>query len=310
MSPDQHRSIIQQAAAQCGFSYCGISAAAFLEKEAKELEAWLQQGLHGKMQYMENHFDKRVDPSKLVPGAQSVISLMYNYYPPVEQSHENGPKIARYAYGEDYHFVVKDKLREMVSLLEEKIGQFTSRIFVDSAPVLEKAWAKKSGLGWQGKNTNIIHPKSGSYFFLAEIICDISATPDGPIKDYCGTCTACIDACPTDALYEPYKIDASRCISYLTIELKDELIPETFHNKMEGWAFGCDICQEVCPWNRFSTPHTDKRLAAKEAIISWNTVDWQEITEEVFKQLFKDSPISRPKWSGFNRNLQFLQKAP
>ncbi len=304
MNQDLHSNFIKTIARQCGFSFCGISKAGFLEKEARDLEAWLGKGLHGKMLYMENHFDKRVDPTRLVPGATTVISLMYNYYPAQEQNNAEGPKIARYAYGEDYHFVVKDKLREMVAMLEEKIGKFNARIFVDSAPVLEKAWAVKSGLGWQGKNTNLIHPKAGSYFFLAEIICDISATPDGPVKDYCGTCTACMDACPTDALFEPYKIDASRCISYLTIELKDEMLPDAFQNKMEGWVFGCDICQEVCPWNRFSSAHSDARLQAKEEITHWSVSDWQDITEAVYTAVFRDSAISRPKWSGFKRNLQ------
>lgn len=309
MHPDETARTIKTIARQQGFSFCGISRAERLEKEEKELETWLNQNLHGKMGYMANHFDKRVDPTKLVPGARTVVSLMYNYYPKETQQDPNAPKISRYAYGEDYHKVVKDKLFEMVEFLKEKLGDINGRVFVDSAPVLEKAWAKRSGIAWQGKNTNMINPKAGSYFFLAEIISDLEATPDSPIKDYCGTCTACLDACPTDALYEPYKIDASRCISYLTIELKDEKIPEEFHDKMEGWAFGCDICQEVCPWNRFSSPHSTQRFRPGEHITEWTANDWKEITDEIFNNVFEHSTIRRPGWEGLVRNLKVIDAA-
>jgi epoxyqueuosine reductase len=302
-----HSTQIKQLAAAHGFAFCGISTAQKLEKEAAELEQWLRQGHHGKMQYMENHFDKRVDPSLLVPGARSVISLMYNYHNKQLPDDPHAPKMAQYAYGEDYHFVIKEKLRLLVTDMENLIGRFSARIFVDSAPVLEKAWAKHSGLGWQGKNTNLIHPKAGSYFFLAEIISDLVLAPDGPIKDYCGTCTACIDVCPTDALYEPYKLDASRCISYLTIELRDTELPEEFRGKMDNWMFGCDICQQVCPWNRFAQPHREPRFDARTELMQMSGNDWMELTEEVFQHLFKDSAVSRTKWQGLQRNIQFIK---
>ena len=303
MTPEVHSRIIRELAAKHGFAFAGLSKAEKLEEEARRLEQWLKQGSHGKMHYMENHFDKRVDPTLLVPGAKSVISLMYNYYPKEEPATDNKLKIARYAYGEDYHYVIKDILRAMVADLQQQIGDFHARIFVDSAPVLEKAWARKSGIGWQGKNTNLIHPKAGSFYFLAEIICDIEVMADGPIKDHCGTCTACLDACPTEALYEPYKIDASRCISYLTIELKDEIIPGEFHDKMEGWMFGCDICQEVCPWNRFSKPHRQPRFHPDESVMHMDRNDWMEMTDEVMLALIKNSPLSRPGPAGIRRNL-------
>lgn len=308
MNRQERSHIIKSESAKIGFHFCGISKAEKLDNEARQLEEWLHKGLHGKMQYMENHFDKRIDPAQLVPGALSVISLMYNYYPDKKQTDDAGFKIAKYAYGEDYHFVIKDKLKTLLHILQEKIGQFQARIFVDSAPVLEKVWAKKSGLGWQGKNTNLIHPKAGSFFFLAEIICDLELEPDGPMKDYCGSCTACLDACPTDALYQPYQIDASRCISYLTIELKENIIPDKFQDKMENWMFGCDICQDVCPWNRFSKPHSESRFIPAEELFTMQQDDWENISEKTFAHLFGKSAVQRTKYSGLKRNIHFIAK--
>lgn len=255
---------------------------------------------------MANHFDKRLDPTKLVPGAKSVISLMYNYYPEQTQQDPNAPKIARYAYGTDYHFVIKDKLREMMQLIEDELGEINGRVFVDSAPVMERSWAKLSGLGWTGKHTLLINKGSGSYYFLAEIISDLELEYDGPVKDYCGTCTACIDACPTDAI-TPYEVDASKCISYLTIELKDE-IPQEFKGQMKNWAFGCDICQEVCPWNRFARPHNEPEFHPKDKLMQMDETEWHEITEEVFREVFKRSPVKRTKYAGLKRNLKFLRE--
>jgi epoxyqueuosine reductase len=308
MNPVQqkHTNIIKNLAKKHGFDYCGISKAEFLEQEVKNLEAWLKSGMHGKMFYMENHFDKRLDPTLLVPGAKSVITFMYNYYPDKFQDKDD-PKIAKYAYGKDYHLVIKDVLKEFLVDVEKEIGLVDGRIFVDSAPVLEKAWAKKSGVGWVGKNTNIINPKAGSFYFLAEFICDLELIPDGPIKDYCGTCTRCIDACPTDAFYEPYKLDATKCISYLTIELKDEIIPKEFEGKMENWAFGCDICQDVCPWNRFSQKHKQPRFEPNEELLKMTKKDWLEITQEVFSNIFRQSAVKRTKFKGFKRNLDFIK---
>lgn len=289
-----------------GFDFVGISKAEQLDDEAQQLEAWLNQGLHGKMGYMENHFEKHIDPTKLVPGAKSVVSLLYNYYTPKQQP-EDAPKISTYAYGEDYHLVIKDKCRELISELEEKIGQIEGRLFVDSAPVLEKAWAKRSGLGWIGKHTNLINKQHGSFYFLAELIINVELNPDGPIKDYCGTCTRCLDACPTDAIYEPYKLDATRCISYLTIELKDDNLPEQFRGSMKDWAFGCDICQDVCPWNRFSKPHHEQRFQPKEQLTKMDREEWMEISEEVFGEVFQKSAVKRTKYKGLKRNLKFLK---
>jgi epoxyqueuosine reductase len=300
----KYAGIIKKRAAELGFQYCGISKADFLEEEAPGLEKFLARQHHGKMGWLENHFDKRLDPRKLVEGAQSVISLLLNYYPEQELK-LNQYKISRYAYGQDYHHIIKEKLKELVGFIEEEIGEVNGRIFVDSAPVMDKAWAKKSGLGWAGKNTNLINPKSGSYFFIAEIISDLSLPDDGPIKDYCGTCTRCLDACPTDALYEPYKIDASRCISYLTIELKEQ-IPSEFRGKMEQWIFGCDICQEVCPWNRFSKPHSEPLLNADNRLQELEDSDLKEITSEVFSDLFRKSAIKRTKYEGLKRNIDFV----
>lgn len=300
----KHTSLIKNKAKELGFQYCGISKAGFLEEEAPKLENWLKKGNHGTMSWMENHFDKRLDPTKLVDGAKSVISFLLNYFPEEELPLKKY-KISRYAYGMDYHFVIKDKLRSLINFISEEIGEVNGRVFVDSAPVMDKVWAKKSGLGWVGKNTNIIHPKSGSYFFIGELICDLELDYDGPVKDYCGTCTRCIDACPTDALEEPYKIDGSKCISYLTIELKDE-IPEEFKGRMENWVFGCDICQEVCPWNRFSRKHNEKKFEVNEGLKNISDNDIKEITQEVFSDLFKKSAVKRTKLNGLKRNIKFL----
>lgn len=297
----ENTAIVKRLASEFGFAFCGVSKAEFLDEEARNLEKWLKAGNHGSMGYMENHFDKRTNPSLLVPGAQSVISLMYNYYPK-EDSLSKGPsKISRYAYGEDYHRVIKDKLFDLTAEIRKNIGEIEGRVFVDSAPVLERAWAAKSGLGWIGKNSMLISKTAGSYFFLAEIISDLALVPDGPIKDYCGTCTACIDACPTDAIVGDRVIDSNRCISYLTIELRDA-IPETFKSDMQNWLFGCDVCQEVCPWNRFSKPHEEPRFKPNDF-----PENWLEITEEVFKSTFGNSALSRTGYQGIQRNKRFIE---
>jgi epoxyqueuosine reductase len=302
----KHTALIKQKAHELGFFYCGISKAEFLEEEAPRFEAWLKQQRHGKMSYMENHFDKRLDPRLLVDDAKSVISLLLNYYTEEKQSDVNAPKISKYAYGEDYHDVIKEKLRQLMQFIETEIGEVSGRVFVDSAPVMDKAWAKKSGLGWIGKNSNLIHPKSGSFFFIAELIIDLELEADGPIKDYCGTCTKCIDACPTEAIIEPYVVDGSKCISYLTIELKDALLPAEFNGKMDNWAFGCDVCQDVCPWNRFSLLHNEPRFNPSKNLLQLSKSDWHDLSEEVFNELFKLSAVKRTKYNGLKRNIDFL----
>lgn len=299
-----HTQKVKHYAREAGFMFCGISEARFLEEESRNLETWLNRGYAGKMNYLHNYFDKRLDPRLLVPGAKSVITLGYNYY--VKEEHNSGYKVSRYALGEDYHYVVKDKLNALVLLLKETIGEFEGRVFVDSAPVMERAWARNSGTGWIGKNSLLLSREAGSYFFLAEIICDLELVPDGPIKDYCGTCTACMDACPTAAITEPYVVDGSKCISYLTIELKDS-IPEEFKGKMNGWIFGCDICQEVCPWNRFATTHSEPRFT-QGIPVNFSKNDWEEITEAVFKDLFRLSPLQRTGYKRLKRNLGFLNE--
>jgi epoxyqueuosine reductase len=306
MSIGRNTLLIKQKSRDLGFFFCGISKAEFLEEEADHLETWLKRSYQGKMSYMENHFDKRLDPRLLVPGAKSVVSLLLNYYPEERQIDPDSPKISKYAYGEDYHFVIKDKLFELFHYIQEEIGEVAGRVFVDSAPVMDKVWAKKSGLGWVGKNSNLIHPRHGSFFFIAELIIDLDLEPDGPIKDYCGTCTRCIDACPTDAIVEPYVVDGSKCISYLTIELKDQIIPSEFKGKMENWAFGCDICQDVCPWNRFSKPHNESRFKSSSDLLGLTKQEWTELTEEIFSELFKKSPVLRPGFDGLKRNIRFL----
>jgi epoxyqueuosine reductase len=287
--------------------FCGIVKAGFLEEEAPRLENWLKGNMNGEMQYMENHFDKRLDPRLLVDGAKSVISLGLNYYTENKQTDPNAPKISKYAYGIDYHYVIKDKLKELLHFINENIGEVSGRAFVDSAPVLDKAWAKKAGLGWVGKNANLINKKSGSFFFLSELIVDLELEYDiEPTADHCGTCTRCIDACPTDAIVAPYIVDGSRCISYLTIELK-EAIPDEFKGKMDNWMFGCDVCQNVCPWNRFSVLHTEQAFNPTNELLEMNKRDWEEITEDVFRKVFKDSPVKRTKFSGLKRNIDFLK---
>ena len=305
LDSSKHTQIIKQEAKRLGFDFCGISKAEFLEEEAPKLEAWLKAGMHGKMEYMENHFDKRLNPTLLVEGAKSVVSLLYNYYPEQTQNTE-APKISKYAYGYDYHEVIKEKLKEFLNTLKEKIGDVNGRAFVDSAPVLDKAWAKKSGLGWIGKNANLINKQNGSFFFIAELIIDLDLEYDGPMQDYCGTCTKCIDACPTVAIVEPFIVDGSKCISYLTIELKDA-IPNEFKNKMDNWAFGCDVCQDVCPWNRFSTPHHETLFNNQTGLLNLSTDEWHEMTEETFNKVFKHSAVKRTKYKGLKRNLEFIK---
>jgi epoxyqueuosine reductase len=301
----EYSSIIKQEAKRLGFDFCGISKAEFLEEEAPRLEAWLNSKKHGKMEYMENHFDKRLNPTLLVNDAKSVVSLLYNYYPEQKQN-TNAPKISKYAYGKDYHEIIKEKLNEFLNTLKEKIGDVNGRAFVDSAPILDKAWAKKSGLGWIGKNANLINKQQGSFFFIAELIIDIELEYDGPMQDYCGTCTKCIDACPTEAIVEPFIVDGSKCISYLTIELKDA-IPNEFKNKMDNWAFGCDVCQDVCPWNRFSMPHNEIQFNNHTGLLNLTNDEWHEITEETFSVIFKHSAVKRTKYKGLKRNLEFIK---
>ena len=300
--------LIKTEAKNLGFMFCGIAKAGFLEEEAPRLEAWLNQGMHGEMQYMENHFDKRLDPRLLVDGAKSVISLALNYYTDAPQIDPLAPKISKYAYGTDYHFVIKDKLKQLLNFIHENIGEVNGRAFVDSAPVLDKAWAKKAGLGWVGKNANLINKQSGSFFFLAELIVDLELEYDiAPTADHCGTCTRCMDACPTEAIVGPYLVDGSRCISYLTIELKNE-IPAEFKAKTADWMFGCDICQDVCPWNKFSVLHTEPAFNPHPDLLGISKKDWEEITEETFQKVFKGSAVKRTKFSGLKRNIDFVLK--
>ncbi len=301
---DRHHRIIKETAQQLGFMHCGISVAEFLEEEAPRLENWLSNNLHGTMSWMENHFDKRLDPRLLVPGAKTVISLLYNYTPN-ETLPSDSFKISKYAYGEDYHFVIKDKLRDFLSILRDQIGAIEGRVFVDSAPVMERAWAQRSGKGWIGKHSLLLNRQHGSYFFLAELIIDLEATPDTPTGDYCGTCTACLDACPTDAITEPYIVDSNRCISYLTIELRDAIAPE-FRDKMNDWMFGCDICQDVCPWNRFATPHNEPAFLPNPDLKDMSREDWINLSEESFRKLFKKSAVKRTKFDGLKRTITFL----
>lgn len=307
MNANRHKQSIIAKAQELGFFYCGFSEAGFLEDEVPRLENWLKNNRHGKMSYMENHFDKRLDPTKLVPGAKSVISLLFNYATNLTQKDSNAPKISKYAFGEDYHYIVKERLSQLFDFLNETIGAIEGRAFVDSAPVMDKVWAKKSGLGWVGKNSNLIHPKEGSFFFIAELITDLQFDQDAPMKDYCGTCTKCIDECPTDAIVQPYVVDGSKCISYLTIELKDELLPHEFSGKLDNWMFGCDICQDVCPWNRFSTPHKESLFHPHDALLKMSKADWEDLTEEVFQELFRKSAVKRTKYSGIKRNIDFLK---
>jgi epoxyqueuosine reductase len=297
---------IKAEATRLGFMHCGVSKADFLEEEAPRLEQWLETKKQGEMHYMENHFDKRLDPRLLVDGAKSVISFLLNYYPAEKQSDTDAPKLSKYAYGQDYHHVIKSKLRELMDFIQQEIGEVGGRAFVDSAPVLDKAWAAKSGLGWVGKHTNLINKENGSFFFIAELIVDLELEYDGPIKDYCGTCTKCIDACPTDAIVDPYVVDGSKCISYFTIELRDA-IPESEKGKFENWMFGCDICQDVCPWNRFSSAHSEPLFDPHPDLLGLTKRDWEDISEDVFRKVFKGSPVKRTKYSGLTRNINFLK---
>jgi len=306
----QYSRLIKEEAKKLGFMFCGISKAGFLEEEAPRLESWLKQGYQGEMHYMENHFDKRLDPTKLVEGAKSVISMALNYYPELGQQDPLAPRISKYAYGTDYHFVIKDKLKSLLEVMREKIGEVDGRAFVDSAPVLDKAWAKRAGFGWVGKNSNLLNKTSGSFFFLAELIVDLELEYDiAPTADHCGTCTRCIDACPTEAIVGPYVVDGSRCISYLTIELKNE-IPSEFKGKMDNWMFGCDVCQDVCPWNRFSVLNTEPAFTPQQDLLGFSAAEWQDLTEDTFRKVFKNSPVKRTKYSGLRRNIEFLQSVP
>jgi epoxyqueuosine reductase len=296
---------IKKMAHDLGFSFCGISKAEFLEAEAPLLEEWLSRGYQGQMKYLEKHFDKRLDPRLLVPGAKSVITLGYNYFPSKDLAETQELKVAKYAYGDDYHQVLKDKLTELLECMRQQWGALAGRGFSDSAPVMERAWAQRSGQGWVGKNSLLLNRQMGSYFFLAELIVDLEIEPDGPIKDYCGSCTACMDACPTDAITEPYVVDGSKCISYFTIELKEE-IPVDVKGKFENWIFGCDICQDVCPWNRFAKPHEEKRFHPSTEFQNMTTSDWVDITEEIFTKRFGKSAMQRSKLQGLQRNIRFV----
>ncbi|MFB9056241.1 tRNA epoxyqueuosine(34) reductase QueG [Mariniflexile ostreae] len=300
-----YTSLIKTEAKRLGFLSCGISKAGFLEEEAPRLEKWLKGNRNGQMQYMENHFDKRLDPTKLVEDSKSVVSLLFNYYPEETQS-ENTFKISKYAYGTDYHFIIKDKLKSLLNVIQDEIGEVSGRAFVDSAPVLDKAWAAKSGLGWVGKHTLLLTQQTGSFYFIAELIIDLDLEYDSITTDHCGTCTACIDACPTQAITEPYVVDANKCISYLTIELKDN-IPSEFKGKMDDWMFGCDVCQDVCPWNRFSKSHREPLFNPHPELLSLSKKDWEEITEDTFKKVFQKSAVKRTKFSGLKRNIDFLK---
>jgi epoxyqueuosine reductase len=305
LNTQRHTLLIKSEASRLGFDFCGISKAEFLEEEAPRLEQWLLQNMHGKMKYMENYFDKRLDPRKLVDGARSVISLLYNYFP--EQAlPDSSLKISKYAYGKDYHYVIKDKMKELMNFITETVGEVHGRAFVDSAPVLDKVWAKRSGLGWIGKNSNLVTTQQGSFLFIAELIIDLELEYDLAIEDYCGTCTRCIDACPTEAIVNPYVVDGSKCISYFTIELKKE-IPDDVKGKFEGWTFGCDICQDVCPWNRFSKAHREEQFEPIHELLQMTEQDWTEITEDVFKKIFSNSAVKRTGYKGLKRNLEFVR---
>jgi epoxyqueuosine reductase len=306
---EKNTRIIKELAAQFGFDHCGIAKAVVLDEDARRLETWLNKGMHGSMQYMENHFDMRIDPSKMVPGAKSVITLLLNYFPSQHQD-PAAPKIASYAYGNDYHEVIREKLTRFLAEIKQSIGEVAGRGFVDSAPVLERSWAQRTGLGWIGKNGNLINKQGGSFFFIATLIIDLELNNDDPYaKDYCGSCTKCIDSCPTDAILPNKVVDGSKCISYFTIELKETLIPETMKGKFDNWMFGCDVCQDVCPWNRFSSPTSEVNFNPIPAILNFSTSDWEELTEESFKTIFKNSPLKRSKYAGIKRNLHFIHNS-
>ena len=303
---EKYAQLIKAESKRLGFLSCGISKAGFLEEEAPRLENWLNNQMNGQMSYMENHFDKRLNPTLLVDDAKSVISLLLNYYPS-ELQNEDSYKISKYAYGQDYHHVIKEKLKELLHFIQTEIGEVSGRAFVDSAPVLDKAWAAKSGLGWVGKNSNLITQKVGSFYFIAELIIDLELDYDAPTTDHCGSCTACLDACPTEAIVAPYVVDGSKCISYFTIELKDNL-PQEMKGKFDDWMFGCDVCQDVCPWNRFSKPHNEPLFQANSDILNFSKSDWEEITVDTFQKVFKNSAVKRTKYEGLLRNINFLKK--
>ena len=306
MNIQERTLFIKSKARELGFSFCGISKADFLQEEAKKYETWLKKNMHGEMDYMNNNIDKRLDPRLLVNGAKSIVSLLYNYYTDKKQKDNNAPKISIYAYGKDYHKVVKKKLKLLMSIIKQEIGDVEGKFFVDSAPVLERAWAKKSGLGWVGKNTNLINKKQGSFFFISQLIIDLDLAYDGPIKDYCGTCTQCIDSCPTEAIVEPYVVDGSKCISYFTIELKDS-IPNNMKNKFDNWMFGCDICQDVCPWNKFSVLHNELEFNPSSRLLDMTSQEWDSLNEDIFNDIFKSSAVKRTKFKGLKRNISFLK---
>lgn len=306
MSTSNHTQLIKSEAKRLGFMSCGISKAEFLEEEAPRLEKWLKEGKQGEMQYLENHFDKRLDPTLLVPGAKSVVSVLLNYFPSETQRNDSY-KISKYAYGRDYHFVIKDKLKSLLHFIHDEIGEVHGRAFVDSAPVLDKTWAARSGLGWMGKHTNLLTKQVGSFYFIAELIIDLELDYDTPVTDHCGSCAACIDACPTQAIVEPYVVDGSKCISYLTIELKNE-IPSEFSGEMDDWMFGCDVCQDVCPWNRFSKAHSEPLFNPKPELLKYSKKEWEEITKETFNEIFRKSAVKRTKYEGLKRNIQFLKE--
>ena len=300
---------VKSIAKKLGFDFCGIAKAVYLEDDARRLETWLNNSMHAGMNYMEKHFDLRVDPTKLVPGAKSVITLLMNHYPS-QSAKPDSPKIAKYAWGKDYHEVIREKLNAFYAELKEEFGEINGRGFVDSAPVLERTWAQKSGLGWVGKNGNLINKKAGSFFFIASLIVDIVLPYDQPYAtDYCGTCTRCIDNCPTEAILPDKVIDGSKCISYFTIELKEALITDEMKGKFGNWIFGCDVCQDVCPWNRFSTPTHEKAFEALPGMLDYSLKDWEEISETQFQILFKHSALKRTKYSGLRRNLEFIKSS-
>lgn len=305
-SAHKYTQFIKKTADDLGFEACGISKAGHLEENARHLETWLNNGYHGKMTYMENHFEKRVDPTKLVEGAKSVVSLLFNYVPEEKFDSENY-KISKYAYGYDYHYVIKDKLKQFLNKINDEVGEVTGRVFVDSAPVLDRTWAEKSGIGWIGKNSLLITKKRGSFYFIAELILDLELVPDLSTTDHCGTCTACIDACPTDAIVSNKVVDSTKCISYLTIELKDQ-IPNSFKENMEGWVFGCDICQDVCPWNRFSVTHSEEKFAPHPELKNMHESDWEDFTEEVFRDVFRKSAVKRAGFMKLKENIQFCKE--
>ncbi len=307
LQKEKYASLIREEAYRLGFSFCGFSVAGFLEEEAPRMEAWLKENRHGKMGYLENNFDKRLDPRKLHEGAKSVVSLLYNYYPEEILPSENNYKISKYAYGKDYHFVVRDKLKLLMRFIHDEIGEVSGRVFVDSAPVMEKAWASKSGLGWQAKNANLINKKHGSYYFISELIIDLELPQDAAATDHCGSCTKCIDACPTEAIIAPYVVDGSKCISYFTIELK-EAIPMSMKGKFDDWIFGCDVCQDVCPWNRFSSSHHQSLFEPHPFLKDFDKGSWEDISREIFNEVFRKSAVKRTKLEGLQRNIFFVKE--